>query len=183
MATTSRLITADELLHRRDDGFRYELVRGELKRMAPAGRKHGKIAHRFDLRLGQFVEAHNLGVVYAAETGFVLASNPDTVRAPDVAFVSREREALLEDTEGFFRGAPDLAVEVLSPGDTYTEVEEKTMEWLEGGARLVVVVDPRKRTVTVYRGRDEIRILTETDTLDGGDVVPGWTLGIRELFR
>lgn len=182
MSTTSRPMTADELLSMRDDRFRYELVRGELKTMSPAGKRHGRITQNFALHLAQFVKERNLGVVYAAETGFRLSSNPDTVRAPDVAFVARAREEKVGDLEGFFPGAPDLAVEVLSPTDTYTEVEEKALAWLDGGARMVVVVDPRKNTLTVYRSRSEITVLRDDEALTGGDVVPGWSLPVRDVF-
>jgi len=181
-STTGRLLTADDLLRMPDDGMRYELVRGELKTMSPSGQRHGRIAQRFALRLAQFVEERNLGVVYAAETGFRLSSSPDTVRAPDVAFVTRARVEQVGDVEGFWPGAPDLAVEVLSPGDTYTEVEEKALVWLEAGARTVVVIDPRKNTLTVYRSRSDIVVLSENEVFEGFDLVPGWSLRIRELF-
>ena len=182
MTTQTQIHTAEGLLKMPDDGFRYELLRGELKKMSPSGHKHGKIAVRFGWRLAQYVETKGLGVVYAAETGFLLSSNPDTVLAPDVAFVSQERVEDVGDVEGYWPGAPDMAVEVISPGDTYSEVEEKAVEWLQAGARLVVVVDPRKRSVTVYRGLDNITILTEGATLEGGDVAPGWILSIQDLF-
>jgi Uma2 family endonuclease len=182
MTIQTDTVTADELLRMPDDGFRYELVRGELHKMAPAGHTHGRTTVRITWRLAQHVEAHDLGVVYAAETGFQLAADPDVVRAPDVAFVRKDRLALAADARGYFPAAPDLAVEVISPGDTYTEVEEKAMAWLEAGARLVLAVDARKRTVTRYRGLGDITILTEQDTLDGEDVVPGWTLRVADLF-
>jgi Uma2 family endonuclease len=182
MAIQTRLVTSDDLLSMPDDGYRYELVKGELRKMSPSGHKHGQIAVRLTWRLAQHVEAQHLGVVYAAETGFRLATNPDTVRAPDVAFVRRERVEAAGDVEGFWPGAPDVAVEVLSPRDTYTEVEEKVVEWLHGGTRLVIVIDPRKRTVTVYRALNDITILTEADVLDGDDVIPDWSMPIRELF-
>lgn len=150
--------------------------------MSPSGQRHGRITQRFSLRLARFVEERELGVVFAAETGFRVSSNPDTVRAPDVAFVSRARVAEVGDVEGFWPGVPDLAVEVLSPGDTYTEVEEKALHWVDAGTRMAVVVDPRKRTLTVYRSRTEIVVLGENELLHGGDVVPDWTLRIRELF-
>ncbi len=180
--TTIRTFTADELLQLPDDGFRYELVKGELVKMAPAGREHGVLAMRIGWRLAQHVEANNLGEVVAAETGFKLASDPDSVRAPDAAFVRRERVAEAGDARGFWSGAPDLAVEVVSPGDTYTEVEDKVLEWLDAGTLMVVVVNPRQRTVTLYRSRSDIVILTQDDILDGKDVVPGWSLPIQELF-
>jgi len=165
-----------------DDGFRYELVNGELRRMAPASRRHGVLAMRAGWRLAQYVEAQGLGEVYAAETGFQLSWDPDTVLAPDVAFASRQRLEEVGEVEGYWPGAPDLAVEVISPNDRYTEVEEKVLKWLDAGTRVVVVLNPRHRTVTVYRSRTDITILTEEDTLDGQDVVPGWTVPIKELF-
>ena len=181
--TTIQTFTADELLQQPDDGFRYELVKGELVKMAPAGSEHGKLAMRVGWRLAQHVESQNLGNVYAAETGFQLASNPDTVRAPDVAFVRQERVAEAGEVRGFWPGAPDLAVEVVSPGDTYAEVEDKVLDWLDAGTLMVAVVNPRQRTVTIYRSRADIVILTRDDLLDGNNVVPGWILPIRELFE
>jgi Uma2 family endonuclease len=183
MATTVRIMTADELLRLPEDGFRYELVRGELRQMAPAGHKHGRIVLNVTTPLDQHVRAHSLGAVFAAETGFKLAADPDLVRAPDVAFVRRERLADAEAAEGYWPGAPDLAIEVISPSDIYTEVEEKVIDWLGAGARMVVVVNPRKRTITVYRSLTEIAILTENDVLEGRDVVPGWAIPVKEIFE
>jgi|SRR5262245_9139657 len=182
MATRVQPITARDLLLMPDDGFRYELLRGELKKMAPAGHRHGRIVVNLTTPLDQHVRANDLGAVYASETGFQIASDPDTVRAPDVAFVSRERLAAIGDVDGYWPGAPDLAVEVISPGDTYSEVEEKVLEWLDAGVRLVVVVNPRKRAVTVYRSRTDIVILTEEEVIEGGEVVPGWTMPVASLF-
>jgi len=182
MTTTQQLVTAEDLLRMPDNGFRYELLRGELKKMAPAGHWHGRIAINITTPLDQHVRAHNLGVVYAAETGFKLASNPDVVRAPDVAFIRQERIEEVGDVEGYWPGAPDLAVEVISPSDTYSDVQEKVFDWLEAGTRIVMVVMPRRRTVTVYRSLTDIVVLTEKDSLDGGDVVPGWSMSIKDLF-
>jgi len=182
MAKTKELMTAEDLLRMPDDGFCYELVRGELRKMAAAGHQHGKISMNISTPLDQHVRAHNLGTMYAAETGFKLASDPDTVRAPDVAFIRRERAAEVGDSEGYWPGPPDLAVEVISPSDTYTEVEEKVLEWLDAGTRMVIVVNPRRRVVTVYRSRTHVVILTEHDTLDAGDVVPGWTMPVHDVF-
>ena len=164
------------------DDFRYELVRGELRRMSPAGNKHGRIAMKVATPLDTHVSANKLGAVYAAETGFLISSHPDTVRAPDVAFVSQRRLDEAGDVEGYWPGAPDLVVEVISPGDKYTEVEEKVLEWLESGALMVVVVNPRKRAVTVYRSLTDIVVLTGDDTLDGGNVVPSWTMAVADIF-
>lgn len=182
MSSIVELMTAQDLLQMPRDGFRYELVKGELKKMSPAGQKHGRIAARFTWRLAQHVETHRLGAVYSAETGFLLSSDPDTVRAPDAAFVARERIEETGDVEGYWPGAPDLAVEVISPGDTYAEVEEKTVQWIQAGARMVIVINPRNRTVAVYRSLNEISILEEDAILDAGEVVPGWKITVKELF-
>jgi len=175
-------VTADELLHLPDDGFRYELVRGELRRMTPAGNVHGRVAMSFAWRLARHVEENRLGTVYAAETGFRLATNPDTVRAPDVAFVSRARVETVGEVEGFWPEAPELAVEVISPGDSYADVEEKVFDWLDAGTKMVVVINPRQRSATVYKSLTDIVALAEADVLDGGDVVPGFELAVREIF-
>jgi Uma2 family endonuclease len=181
-ATMEEFVTAEDLSRMPGDGLRRELVRGELKTMAPAGFHHGMLAGNIFLSLGEFVRRHDLGVVLAAETGFKLASNPDTVRAPDVAFVRKERFEQVGPTEKFWPGAPDLAVEVVSPGDSYSEVQDKVFDWLEAGTRMVIVADPRKRVVTVYRSLAEIRVLTGQETLDGGDAVPGWSLPVKDIF-
>ncbi len=181
MAATTKLMTAEELLAMPDDGFRYELVRGELVKMAPAGRVHGKRGNRVNVSLSLYVYENNLGETYLAETGFHLETDPDHVLAPDVAFVSREREDAAPEVGGFFPGPPDLAVEVVSPNDRYTEVVDKVAEWLAAGTRMVVVVNPRNRTVQTHTP-DGIIELTEADTLDGGDVVPGWKLPVAEIF-
>ena len=182
MATTHHLMTAEELLRLPDDGYRYELVRGELRKMAPAGYLHGRVAINVTTPLDRHVRVHDLGVVCAAETGFKLASNPDTVRAPDVAFIRRERVQEVGDAEGYWPGAPDLAVEVISPSDTFADVQEKVFDWLQAGTRMVILVMPRKRAVTVYRSLADMMMLTEHDMLDGGDVVSGWKIPVRELF-
>jgi Uma2 family endonuclease len=183
MAIQSQPITAEDLLRMPDDGFRYELVRGELRKMTPAGHQHGRIAINVTTPLNQYVRANHLGTVYAAETGFKLASNPDLVRAPDVAFIRRDRVEAVEEVDGYWPGAPDLVVEVISPNDTYADVEEKIFDWLDAGTRLAIVGNPRHHTVTVYRSRGDITVLTEADTLDGDEVVPGWILPVREMFR
>jgi Uma2 family endonuclease len=182
MSTTHTPATAGELFVMPDDGFRYELVRGEIRRMPPAGSEHGAVIMNIGTPLDQFVKAHGLGVVFGAETGFKIASDPDTVRAPDLAFVRRERIPEEGIPRGFWPGAPDLAVEVVSPGDTYTEVEEKVHDWLNAGTRMVLVLNPRTRTVAVYTSHTDVVRLTESDTLDGGEVLPGFTCRVAELF-
>lgn len=182
MTTRTRPVTAEELLRMPDGGFRYELVKGELRKMPPAGNEHGYRAMKFAWRLAQRVETNGLGRVYAAETGFRIHADPDTVRAPDAAFVSRERLEQVGPVEGYWPGAPDLAAEVVSPNDRHTEVIEKALEWLDAGSRMVLVVDPTQRTVTVYRSREDIRILADGDTLDASDVIPGFTPSVTEIF-
>lgn len=178
----TQLMTAEELLALPRGRARYELVRGELREMSPAGYMHGNWAMRIAAHLFRHVEAEGLGMVFAAETGFKIASDPDTVRAPDVAFVRRERVEAVGENKGFWPGAPDLAVEVVSPGDTHSEVEEKVREWLKAGTRKVIVVSGEHALVTVYDSKDEILWLEEGDVLEGGDVVPGWRLSVSEIF-
>ena len=181
-STTTKLMTADELLMMPDDGFRYELVKGELKRMPPTGKEHGGVTMELAAPLHLYVKLNKLGQVYAAETGFKLESDPDTVRAPDIAFVSAERLQSRGRTEGYGEGAPDLAVEVLSPGNTKREIAEKVEDYFAAGARLVWIVNPKSETVTVYRSLTDIVTLTEKDTLDGGEVVPGFQIPVSEIF-
>jgi Uma2 family endonuclease len=182
MRTTHTLTTADELFVMPDDGFRYELVSGALRRMPPAGSEHGAVAVNIAVVVAQFVRAHGLGVVFGAETGFKIASDPDTVRAPDLAFVRRERIPQEGIPREFWPSAPDLAVEVVSPGDTYTEVEEKVHDWLNAGTRMVLVLNPRTRTVAIYTSHANAVRLTEADTLEGGEVLPGFTCRVAALF-
>src|SRR5215213_1063335 len=181
-STTTKLVTADELLVMPDDGFHYELVKGELKRMSPTGEEHGSITMALASPLYQYVKLNRLGRVYAAETGFKLESNPDTVRAPDIAFVSSERIEAAGRVQGYRSGAPDLAVEVLSPGNTKREMAEKVEAYFAAGARLVWIVNPKSKTITVYRSLTDIVTLTEKDTLDGGEVVPGFQISVAEIF-
>ena len=176
------LVTAAELLDMPDDGYRYELVRGELRKMAPAGAEHSAIGIKVGISLGSHVMANDLGTVFGADGGFLLERNPDTVRAPDVGFVRRERVEETGLVRGYWPGAPDLAVEVISPNDLYTEVAEKVEEWLKAGTLMVVVVDPRRRVATVHRPGQEAVTLAEGETLEGNDVVPGWRMLVGDIF-
>lgn len=179
----ARLMTADELFALPDDDHRYELVERELRRMSSSGGEHGGLAMDFGSALGMHVREHRLGRVLAAETGFRLRANPDTVRAPDVSFVRREHLAGGKLPVGFLPFAPDLAVEVVSSNDTAEEVQGKIRDYLEAGTGLVVVVYPRAKTVLVHQPSGEIRTLGIADTFDGGDVVPGFRYSIADLFE
>ena len=179
---TGRAITADEVFLLPDDGYRYELVKGEVRKMTPEGFGHGVIVANLTAPLLQHVKSHGLGVVCGAETGFKLASDPDTVRAPDIAFVRRERIRASGRPTGFWPGPPDLAVEVLSPSDTISEVDETMAAWLSAGAAAVWVVNPQHRTVTIHRTGSAARTLSEAEALDAGDIVPGFRLPVGELF-
>jgi Uma2 family endonuclease len=181
MTVDTRLFTADDLLRIPEDGSRYELVEGELKkRMSPAGYDHGDIAMNIGAHLKAYVRAHRLGKVFAAETGFLLSRNPDTVLAPDVSYVRTER-LMRPRGRGYFIGYPDLAVEVISPDDLYTDVDEKTQHYLKAGTPAVVIVNPRTGTVHVHRGTNDMRAMT--DTLEVDEVVPGWKMPLAEVFE
>src|SRR5437660_12383421 len=147
-AVLTKPITADELLAMPDDGSRYELVKGELIRMPPSGYEHGVRTVELTTPLHTHVKTNELGVVCAAETGFLLTQDPDTVRAPDIAFISRERVEKIGVVKSYWVGAPDLAVEVVSRGATIREVEGKVAEWLEAGARMAGVLSRSLRMVT-----------------------------------
>jgi Uma2 family endonuclease len=175
-------MTAEEMLKLPRGEFRYELIKGDLRQMSPAGHDHGRIGMELAMPLGHYVKRQKLGKVYLAETGFKLQSNPDTVRAPGIAFIRQERVEQAGSTTGYWIGAPDLAVEVISPGDAVGEVEEKVTEWLKAGTRMVWVISPKLKTVTVYRSLTNIVTLTEKDMLDGGEVVPGFQIPVVEIF-
>jgi Uma2 family endonuclease len=145
MTVGQRPVTAEELLRTPDDGLRRELVRGEVRKMAAAGNVHGRTAMNVSTPLDQHVRTNGLGVVFAAETGFKIFDNPDTVRVPDTAFVRQERIEAVGETEGYWPGAPDLAVEVVSPNDRFAEVEEKVTDWLAAGTRMMLIANPRAR--------------------------------------
>ncbi len=164
-------------------GKRYELILGELRVMSPAGWRHGKLVSRLNSKLESYITKHDLGVVFGAETGFRLASNPDTVLAPDVSFISNRNFPEQEPKDGFWPGAPDLAVEILSPGDRTGEVDEKIDAWLEAGCAAVWIVNPKLKTVTVYRSHTDIQTRSIADILHGDPVVPGFSYSIDELFR
>lgn len=182
MSTTTHTVTADQLFMMPEDGFRYELVKGELRKMSPAGSEHGAIIVNITFLLVQHIKAHKLGVAFGAETGFKIASNPDTVRAPDFAFVGHDKIPESGITKKFWPGAPDLAVEVVSPGDTFDEVSEKVADWLAAGTGAVWIVNPKLRNVTIYRALTDVSTFSENDVIEGQDVVPGFRCEVSEIF-
>ncbi len=183
MSTTTQL-TADELLALPvGRGQRYELVAGELRVMPPAGWRHGGVVGILQTLVGTHIYTNDLGRVFGADTGFLLHRNPDTVRAPDFAFIAKEHLPPNEPSEAYWPGAPDLAVEVLSPGDTSGEVAEKVEEWLTSGCAAVWIVDPKLRTVTVYRSSTNVLTLAGEENLVGDPVVPGFSCHVNQLFR
>ena len=183
MATKSGLVTAQDLWDMPNDGYRYELVRGERVRTAPAEAEHGNLGMTIGASLYNHAVNHGLGRVYAAETGFLIGTDPDHVRSPDVAFVRQDRVAEAGRVTGFFPGAPDLAIEVISPNDLYTEVEEKVEDWLAAGAAMVILINPRNRTAILRMDGRAPVILTARDVLEGGEVVPGWSMTVGKIFE
>ena len=177
MTVDARVLTADELLQLPDDGARYELVEGELRKMSLAGADHSAIAAWIAASLIAYIKQHNVrGRVYGADGGFLLSRDPDTVLAPDAAYVRPER---VITTSHFFPGPPDLAIEVISPSDLYSEVEDKKARYLAAGTLAVVVVNPRMRKVHVYRPSG-VTVVTDTLTLD--DILPGWSITLDDIF-
>ena len=183
MATTDKLVTAEDLCRMPEplDGTRYELFEGELVQMTPAGGRHGKCCGLIARALIAYATEHGAGHVATNDTGVFTERDPDTVLGPDVAYWSRER--LPEMPEGFVEVAPDLAVEVVSPSDTQIHVHRKVLHYLDHGVPLVWVVDPGVQTATVYRSRQEICILGHEDEITGGDVLPGFSSRVGELFE
>ena len=179
---TAPRMTADDLFQLPDDGYKYELVEGELIRMPPTGAEHGQIVTNVASLLRNHVKQYNLGVVCAADTGFWLKRNPDLVRAPDASFVSKERIPSEGIPRSYWPFAPDLAVEVISPNDRFDDVLEKVAEYFAAGTRLVWVVHPKTQTVLVYRSLHHVRSLGPDDELSGEDVIPGFICRVMELF-
>lgn len=179
--TDLRRLTIEEYADLQEpDEYQSELVRGFLVRQPRPGARHGRVQLRIGHRLESYVAKRGLGLVLV-EAGVVFSRDPPTVRGPDVAFYTSER-APDPVPAGFLEIAPDLAVEVLSPSNRAGEIQEKVAEYLDAGTRMVWVVDPASRTATVYRSRDEIRLLAGDDELEGGDVVPGFRARLSELI-
>jgi Uma2 family endonuclease len=177
-----RTYTVDEFMHLADDGYSYELVRGRLQPMSPTSGEHGRIAALLHIYLGSYVLQHALGETFVAETAFVLDAATHDVRAADIAFVAAPRLSAIG--EGAVPFPPDLAIEVISPTDRLTKVQEKVAQYQRAGVRLVWVLNPRHKTVQVFHsGVQEPTTLDLDGVLDGEDVVPGFTLPVRVLFE
>ena len=176
-----KLITAAQLLKMGDIG-RCELIYGELIMMSPAGAEHSVVAMRFGIYLGHFVEEYDLGLCFAAEVGFLVKANPDLVRAPDASFIAKAnlRPKL---PKGFYPGVPDLAVEVVSPGDTRREVAEKVNMWLAGGTSVVWVAQPDDMTVKIHRTGKPTQTLAVSDFIKNEPLLPGFVLPLRKIFK
>lgn len=177
----SAVYTAADLERLSDQGYHYELIKGELREMAPPGGTHGSTSSRITYYVSALVYEQDLGDVFAAETGFRVAAKPDTVLAPDFAFVAKER---LPNPlpASYVPVVPDLVVETRSPKDTKRGVADKVARWLELGVRLVWELNPKERLLTVYVSGRLPRVLGEADTLDGDEVLPGFSVPVARLF-
>lgn len=182
-ATSQRITTAKELYELPADGYRYELVSGNLHMTSPAGGRHGRLANRISMLLNQHVDANHLGVVFAAETGFLIQTDPDTVFAPDVAFVSLARFKSVANEVQYLPLAPELAIEVLSPSDRFSRVVSKAFAWLDAGTKLVLVIDPDSETIHAYRSRKQIEVFERSEPIDCTNAVSNWTLVVDDVFR
>ena len=184
MTTTKpQLLTADDLLRLHSEGVKGELIMGVLHKKVSSGLEHGQIVLNIGSPLHQFVRARRLGRVIGSDTGIQLEHNPDTVREPDVAFISAERMPLDVRERRYAQVVPDLVVEIVSPNDRPLPVFDKAQMWLRHGVRLVWITDPEARTITALPQSGPTRTFTEADTLDGGDVLPGFSCPVQDIFE
>jgi Uma2 family endonuclease len=182
MVTTEKLLTAEDFEQLPDDGKRYELIDGALREMAPTANWHGEVESNLVIRWGGHVQAQGLGRVSCGEVLYIVRRNPDRVRAADIAFIRRDRVPPLEARQHILEVIPDLVVEILSHSDTVAEISDTIDDWLQAGVQLLWIVDPFRRTVTIYRpGLDPV-LLGERATLEGDPVVPGFRCAAAELF-
>jgi Uma2 family endonuclease len=179
--SASPLMTAEEVERISIPGKVTELVRGRLIVREPPGTHHGAIAANLAYYLSHFVRRHGSGAIFAQDTGFKIASDPDSVRAPDVAFVARERTGLIR-SRGYAELAPDLLAEILSPDDRPAEVLAKVADWLAAGTRIVWVIDPQRRDARVYGQDGSLTVLGSDDSLEGEDVLPGFACSLKDIL-
>ena len=183
MATAiTGLLTAEDLLRLNSEGIKGELIRGVLCETVSVGKIHGRIAMTFGSALVAYVRPRRLGTVIGSDAGVLVQRNPDTVREPDIAYISAERLPLDDQSDGYLEVAPELVVEIISPSDREQEVNDKTLMWLSLGVAMVIEVYPAERAVMVHRADGPAATLTGDDVLDGGDVLPGFTLPLSEIF-
>ncbi len=180
--TKEKLLTADDLLELHSKGVRGELIRGRLGGTMSTGVNHGKTVANLTILLGIFVKPHRLGTIVTSDTGILLDDVRHTVREPDIGYISAEKMPLDADMPGYSDVIPDLVIEVSSPGDTVQSIHDKALMWLSYGVRLVWVGHPDTRLVDLYLSSREVRTLGEEDTLDGGDVLPGFSCRVSEIF-
>lgn len=176
------LMTAEELERLVLPGKQFELVRGRLLVREPPGSVHGMVTMNLGYFVSDFVRKHRLGVVFAQDTGFKITTNPDTVRAPDVAFLSREKLGAIP-SRGYAELAPDLLAEILSPDDRPSEVLAKVSDWLAAGTRLVWVIDPSRAQARIYRSDGSLTLLDGSGSLDGEEVLPGFTCPLADVLK
>ncbi|MEX2177622.1 MAG: Uma2 family endonuclease [Gemmatimonadaceae bacterium] len=181
MGSQARLMTAEELLRNDIPNKATELVRGVLVVREPPGGWHGYLSLRLGSLMDRHVSPRNAGMLFGQDTGFLIEREPDTVRAPDLAFVRAERTQAV-GRKGYVPFAPDLAVEILSPGDRPGEVLAKVADWLRAGTRVVWVIDPDRALAHVHRADGTISIVREEGALEGEDVLPGFSCALNELF-
>lgn len=180
--TETKLVTADDLLRLYGEGVRGELIQGVLCETMSTGGEHGEIVVELSAELRNFAKPRGLGRVAASDAGVLLEREPDTVREPDIAFFSVEKIARGVRVRGYYEVVPDIVVEVASPSDSTREVNDKARMWLSYGVRLVWVVYPDARRVDVHPQAGSMRTLTDGDTLDGGDVLPGFAYAVADVF-
>lgn len=179
--TLSPPMTAAEVERPSLPGKQVELVRGRLVVREPPGTRHGAIAANLVYYLSDFARRQGAGIVLAQDTGFKIAADPDTVRAPDVAFLARERTSQIPE-RGYAELAPDLVVEIVSPGDAPAELLAKVADWLAAGSRLVWVIDPERAEARIYRKDGSLSVLPKNGTLDGEDVLPGFLCPLKDVL-
>ena len=183
MSTLSTaLMTAEELLQVPRGYHRHELINGELKTMPLFGVPHGRITARLSVPLGNFVSDHDLGEVYFGDAGFQLTWNPDTVVGPDIAYISKERLKEVAEVKGYWQGAPDLAVEVYTPGYRPGKVTERISRLFNAGTKQVWIVHLKHNTVTVYRSPSDTTTFSGSDYLESPDMFPGFRISLERIF-
>ncbi len=182
ISTEKKIWTDAEFMALAREGHRYELVSGELVDMGNSGMEHGYVACILTIVLGGYIRTHKLGAICDSSTAFTLKSG--NKRSPDFSFVAKHRlQGLSRPPRGFFQGSPDLAVEILSPGNTVKEIHDKIVEYFENETRLVWVIHPDEKYVLVYHSPEPDRFLRSGDVLEGEEVVPRFSMGISELFE